>query len=335
MSRTLQILAGVALAATLATGLWRARTSAPDDRTGPSADIGPTPATTTGTTASIDAIAGPHSDPAATGSLRGTEVDGEVRFGADGKPVADAGLRRLFDYHLALMGETDLTSIRALLRRRLSAHHDAGRVEMLIAWFDRYVAYQSALSRSPSTRDADPARRLAETMRLRREILGEAMATGFFAEEEALARLGLRRREIAADPTMSDARKREALAALDRDAGYDARIAAELPEFAARQAEAIERRGATPAQRDAERRALWGDDAARRLAALDAEQADWNARVRRYAEARGRIDQDPRLDAAGRSQAAADLRSRLFTPQEQRRITSLEAIGRLDAALSQ
>lgn len=334
MSRTAKIVVGVALAATLATGLWRARIPESEVRTGPLADSGRTQASpTTGTAPAIDPVAG--GDPATTGSLRGTEVDGEVRFGADGKPVADAGLRRLFDYHLALVGETDPAGIRALLRRHLSARHDAGRVDMLIAWFDRYVAYQSALSRSPSARDPDPARRLAETMRLRREILGEAMATGFFAEEEALARLGLRRREIAADPTMSDARKRDALTALDREAGYDARSAAELPAFAARQAEDIERRGSTPAQRDAERRALWGDDAARRLAALDAEQADWNARVRRYAEARARIDRDPRLDASGRSQAAAELRSRLFTPQEQRRIASLEAIGRLDATLSQ
>jgi lipase chaperone LimK len=336
--RALAIAVGAALLATLAGVAWRAGTSAhdaehatehavesADARTGPGTDASP----------SADAVADRALDPVTAGSLRGTEVDGEVRFAADGTPIPDAGLRRLFDYHLALMGETDLSGIRALLARHVTARHGALRADRVMAVFERYVAYQTALSQSSLDRERDPARRLDGMMRLRREILGETMASGFFGEEEALARLGLERRRIAADATMSEASRQEALAALDREAGYGGRTASDLPALAADQARDLAQRGLSPAQRDAERRVLWGEEAARRLAALDAEQADWDARVRRYADARARIDRDPRLDADARARAIVALRARSFSPREQRRIASLEAIGRLDAALSQ
>lgn len=330
MKHKAAIAGAVALATALALGLcWRGAAS------GGAADAASTAtpgaqetaaAAPTATTAGVD--------PLLTGSLRGTEVDGEVRFDDAGLPVADAGLRRFFDYHLSLIGELDIAGIRARLRQTLAARFDPARIERVMAYFDRYVAYQEALARAAIGNDPDPARRLDAAKRLRREVLGEAMAEGFFAEEEALAELSLRRMRIAADPALGADAKREALRALDEEAGYDARAAAELAQLAAEQAADIERRKLTPAQRDAERAALWGPEAAQRLAALDAEQANWDARVRDYAAARARIDRDPRLDAAARAQAVARLRAQMFAPNEQRRIASLEAVGQLEATLS-
>lgn len=324
---------GVALVATLAAGVWWASTPTPTADAAP-AGTGVEASTPRAADAARGAGIDPSADPTKTGSLRGTEVDGEVRFGADGSVIPDAGLRRLFDYHLSMMGETDLAGVRSLLRAYLQSRFHAARTERVLAAFERYVAYQRALMDAPGAKSADPAVRLAEAKRLRRSLLGEAMSDGFFAEEEALAELSLRRREIAADPELDAARKRALLDALDRESGYETRTAAELPELAARQAEDIERRGLTPAQRHAERTALWGQEAAERLAALDAQQADWDARVLRYAEARNRILQDTRLDAAQRNANIAALRGRMFTAPEQRRIASLEEIGELQATLS-
>ena len=327
---------GVALAAALAAGVWWASTSTPTD--GRDSAGAPRDASAGG---GARAASGPGAegaeaaaDPLKTGSLRGTEVDGEVRFAADGSLIPDAGLRRLFDYFLGTMGETDLAGVRELLRRHLLSRFDPAQTERVLAAFERYVAYQRALMDAPGARSDDPAVRLAEARRLRRSLLGEAMAEGFFAEEEALAELSLKRRDIAADPELSAERKRALLDALDREAGYAARSDAETAELAARQAEDLERRSLTPAQRHAERSALWGEAAAERLAALDAEQADWDARVLRYIEARDRILQDPRRAAAQRSLDIAALRARMFTTPEQRRIASLEDIGQLQAALS-
>ncbi len=324
---------GVALAAALAAGLWWVSRSTP---TGGEASA------TARTDASVQSDAGTApgtgrdaaANPLKVGSLRGTEVDGEVRFAADGSVIPDAGLRRLFDYFLSTMGETDAAGVRGLLRTYLQSRFDVTRTERVLAVFDRYVAYQRALMDAPGARSSDPAVRFAEARRLRRSLLGEAMAEGFFAEEEALAELSLKRRDIVADPALSAERKRELLDALDREAGYDARADAEVADLAARQAEDIERRGLNAAQRQAERSALWGPEAAQRLAALDAQQADWDARVLRYIEARNRLLQDARLAPAQRTQEIAALRARMFTAPEQRRIAALEEIGQLQAALS-
>ena len=324
---------GVALAAALAAGLWWVSRSTPTGSEAPA---------TARTDASVQSDAGTApgtgsdaaKNPLKVGSLRGTEVDGEVRFAADGSVIPDAGLRRLFDYFLSTMGETDPAGVRGLLRTYLQSRFDVTRTERVLAVFDRYVAYQRALMDAPGARSSDPAVRFAEARRLRRSLLGEAMAEGFFAEEEALAELSLKRRDIVADPALSAERKRALLDALDREAGYEARADAEVADLAARQAEDIERRGLDAAQRQAERSALWGPEAAERLAALDAQQADWDARVLRYIEARNRLLQDTRLAPAQRAQQIAALRARMFTAPEQRRIAALEEIGQLQAALS-
>lgn len=333
MSRAFLRAAGVVvLTTTLAGGVWWWTASAPSAARHASSAAGTDAALRDGTAvdAATDA-AQAAADPLATSSLRGTAVDGEVRFDASGALVLDVGLRRFFDYHLSLIGEWDLSKIREQLQRTLLARFDAARAGTVLDHFDRYTAYLQALSDSGIAEEADPARRLSAVRKLRHDRLGEAMAEGFFAAEDALAALTLERMRIAGDARMSAEDKREALAALDREAGYDARESAGLAE----QAESIERRALPAAQRDAERTARWGADAAQRLAALDAERAAWDARVRRYAEARARIDADPRLDPQGRAQAIAALRARMFTSTEQRRIASLEAIGQLGATLSQ
>ncbi|MCC7250156.1 MAG: hypothetical protein IT473_16155 [Lysobacter sp.] len=326
------ILGAAALAAAIAAGLWWWRST-------PVASpvVGQARATVAASHEQMteqSAAAQHAADPLRSGSLRGTEVDGDVHFDERGAPIPDADLRRLFDYHLSLIGEQSLDTIRAALRRTLSARWDVARVERVMALFERYLSYREALAQSHIADDPDSARRLAEAKRLRRQTLGESMANGFFAEEEALAELTLRRVRIASDADLDSQRKREALRALDATANYDARAAADLPEVAAAQAAELEHRQLSPAQRSAERSALWGPEAAQRLATLDAEQAEWDARVRRYADARARIAADPRLNPQARTQAIARLRAQLFAPNEQRRIASLEAVGQLEAALS-
>ena len=332
MSRTFYRTAGAAvLTAALAGGLWWWTAAAPSAAgKAASANKDSEPGADVRTEASPD-TAQAAADPLATSSLRGTAVDGDVRFDARGALVLDAELRRFFDYHLSLIGEWSLSKIRDRMRQTLLARFDPVRTETVLAHFDRYTGYLQALSDSRIGDEPDPARRLDAVRRLRHDRLGPEMSEGFFAEEDALAALTLQRMRIAGDPDMSAERKREALDALDRDAGYAARESAGLAE----QAERLERSGLAPAERDAERTARWGADAAQRLAALDAERAAWDARVRRYADARARIDADARLDPQGRARAIAILRGRMFSAEEQRRIASLEAIGQLEATLSQ
>lgn len=264
-----------------------------------------------------------------TSSLRGTEVDGGVSFDANGRVVLESGLRRLFDYYLSLIGERDPSQIRQLLADHLLGRYDAHQAQSVLVYFDRYVAYQQRLAETQIGGAVDPQERLAKAMALRRELLGDEMATAFFAEEEALAVLTLKRMAIASDASLTADRKSELLAELDRGAGHTARADADAASAVADQERRFEQRHASASERAAEREALWGKPAAKRLARLDEERARWDARIEQYLFARSRIDADRSLSPAARAQALATLRARHFDAAEQRRVASLEAIGQL------
>lgn len=331
MTRTRAVGIGAAVLCIAASALtWQATTRArlPVDAAGAQIEAGS--AVNASTVSSADAAT-----PAASGfamdasSLRGTETDGGVSLDANGNVVLDLRLRRLFDYYLSLIGERDRAQIRQLLDAYLLDRHGPQHAATVLAYFDRYAAYLQLLADAQLARSSDPQERLDRVSALRRQALGDAMAAAFFAEEEALAALTLKRMKIAADDRLSPERKSELLADLDLAAGFSARTEADTASDVADQNRSFELQRSTPQQRAAEREALWGKEAAQRLAELDASRARWDARIDAYLSARSRIDADRTLSAAARAQAVATLRAQHFDAIEQRRIASLEAVGQL------
>ena len=271
-------------------------------------------------------------DPRAETSLRGASWDGAVRLDGDGRVIPDLGLRRRFDHALALTGELTLPLIREALAGSLAGEVEPRAVIDAMALFDRYIAYLTAVDGDADARAADPNRRLMALIRLRREHLGEAMAAGFFADEERLARHGIERRQITADVALDEGERRRRLEAVDaslpsalREARADALAAGDL---AALDSE-MQRRDADAASRHRERAARFGEAAAQRLALLDAQRADWDARVAAYVRERERLRLDMRQADATQQAAFAQLRARHFDEAGQRRIASLEAAGAL------
>lgn len=264
-------------------------------------------------------------------SLRGTEVDGGVSFDANGDVLPDTALRRLFDYYLSLVGERHPAQIRELLKDHLLSRYGLQRAQSVLSYFDRYVGFLQRLAESKIGQSIDPHDRLAKVWALRREMLGDEMASAFFSEEEALAAFTLERMVIAADSHLTKAQKSQRLADLDRSSGHTARAEADIASIVADQDSRLDRANASVDRRAAERETLWGKEAAGRLAQLDEQRAQWDARIEQYLLVRSRIDADRSLSAAARAQALAALRAERFDAAEQRRIASLEAIGQLKA----
>jgi len=262
-------------------------------------------------------------------SLRGTEVDGGVLFNAQGQVVIDPGMRRLFDYYLSLIGERDLIQIRALLKDHLLGKYGPANTDSVLQYFDRYTDYLDALTRLKLGAISSPEERLQQVTALRNRMLGEEMAAAFFADEEALAALTLKRMAIANDKNLTADQKARLLAELDASENYSARTEADTAALITEQTLQLDASNLTEAQRSAEREALWGKEAAGRLAQLDQERARWDTRIEQYLLARSRIDANRCLSAAARAQAIAELRAQQFNAAEQRRIASLEAIGQL------
>lgn len=262
-------------------------------------------------------------------SLRGTEIDGAVSLDGNGRVILDIGLRRLFDYYLSLMGERDLIQIRALLKTYLLTQYSAANTDSALLYFDRYTDYLSALTDLKIGNIAKPEDRLQKVTALRKKILGEEMALAFFADEEALAALTLKRMSIAEDKSLSADEKAGLLAELDANENYSARTEADTAALISEQTRQLDALKLNDKERKADREALWGKEAAGRLAQLDQQRSQWDARIEQYLLARSRIDANRSLSAAARDQAIAALRAQQFNDAEQRRIASLEAIGQL------
>ncbi|MGH8050769.1 MAG: lipase secretion chaperone [Arenimonas sp.] len=262
-------------------------------------------------------------------SLRGTEVDGGILLNANGEVVLDPGMRRLFDYYLSLIGERDLIQIRVLLKEHLLGNYGAVNAEIVLQYFDRYTDYLNALTNLKIGNTVKPEERLKQVTVLRQKMLGEEMVTAFFADEEALAALTLKRMAIANDKNRSADEKTKMLAELDAAENYSARTEADTAALITEQTRQLDASHLTEAQRAAERETLWGKEAAERLAQLDLERARWDARIEQYLLARSRIDANRSLSVTARAQAIAALRAQQFNAVEQRRIASLEAIGQL------
>lgn len=268
-----------------------------------------------------------RTDVLATTSLRGTEVDGAVSW-TDATLLPDRELRRAFDYWLGLSGELTRDEIRALVAQWLATTAPALVAQRALELFDRYLGLREAIARLDA--DEPLADRLARLHALRVEWLGREAAAAFFADEERDASLALERRRIATDRALSAAERGERIAALDAALGGPERVAREAdaePWLAEAQTRELDAGGADAATRAQERSALFGHEAALRLAELDAERADFERRVGEYVRARDLL---VATTPASAQQAAIDaLRASRFPPHEARRVASLEAVGAL------
>lgn len=261
-------------------------------------------------------------------SLRGTQPDGGVRFRGNGELIADAELRRHFDWYLAAMGEQDLQAIRARLARDSALLMNPAQVAAVLAWFDRYVAYQRASTRLAGISDLQE--RLDAVRALRKQMLGETAAQGFFGEEEDEAMRVIALKQAQADPSLSPAQRESLQRELEaRSPGYaEARRESELREQLGELDAALDRQGASATERHAERSALLGTEAADRFAELDRTRADWNARLQSYAQQRAALQTRSGLSDMQRQAESRRLLA-AFTPAEQRRIVALMETGEL------
>lgn len=268
----------------------------------------------------------------ATSSLREAGIDGEVRLDESGRVVADLPQRRLFDQLMSLAGELDPASIRRLLADLVAGRHGESVAREVLAIYDRYVDYLAAVGQARLAAIADLRERHDRIRALRRQWLGEDLAAAFFATDEALAEHTLARIAIARDPTLDADARTARLAALDAGAPAairEARRDAVLADLLAEQQRQFDQLAIDPATRQTERAALFGPEAAARLAAVDAAEAEWQRRLADYARAAASIRADPALDAAARATALDAELARRFDEAAQRRVRSLEAVGLL------
>lgn len=266
------------------------------------------------------------------GSLRGTTPDGDVHLGFGGHLQPDLALRRLFDYYLAMIGETSLDGIHQLLRADLQRRQiDPPASDEVMQAFVRYATYQQALAVSNRQQSGiDLAKHIAQIDALREQYLGPALAAAFYGEQRVAEQQQLKRLAILNDPTLDAEQRAQALQQLDNSLPAGLRVEQAQVNTAAdvqAQTAQLDVSKATPAQRFEARAAQWGPDAAERLQALDQQRAQWQSRLDSYTQQRAAILNDSSLAPAQRDAALQSLLQQSFQSGEQQQVLAMQQAG--------
>ncbi|MTW13703.1 lipase chaperone [Pseudoduganella eburnea] len=314
---TARVLWGMLLAALLAFALWAAGAG------------GPAPQGPVGGAAPRQQL--PASPPAPfVPSMAGTQPDGRVQATGDNLRI-DAELRHLFDYYLSALGETELPAIRAGIEQELSRRLQPAAAAQARRLLGQYLAYKRALSEVADGRrgpgEAAPRAALAAAARgrllamqsVRQRYFTPAESAGLFGDSDARDQDAVARLEAMDDKTLTPAQRQERLAEADRRLPPELREEREAPLRVLKLEQQVASARAAGASEDdiyRLRASAIDPQAAGRLAQLDQEQAEWQRRIAAYRAAS--------VNLAGNQAAIQQLRDRLFTPGEQKRLGAYE-----------
>ncbi|PVY58085.1 MULTISPECIES: lipase secretion chaperone [unclassified Simplicispira] len=234
-------------------------------------------------------------------------------------PLLTPGLRYALEALLMAAGEmSDPQRLKQRLEALVGQHFPPELATRALALAHRYVDYRVALGqlRPPSDQTDPQALRtvMAERQRVRLQYFDGDEFDALFAQDLALDEYMLARLEIERNSALTPEQKRSALQ--EAEQGLDPALRAQRAEAVAhegvaQQTAAFNAQGVDERTRHAQRSAEYGPEAAQRLAQLDREQGDWNARLDQYQQAMASTQDPTRL---------APLRSRLFSPEEQLRV---------------
>lgn len=267
-------------------------------------------------------------------SLQGTYPDGQLSSDAAEALVADAELRRLFDYYLASIGEKSVAEIRAEIERELERRLQpaaAAEAKRLLA---RYLDYKRALvAVEKDSRMAGgglPAIRLrfAAMQETRSRFFSAAESTAMFGFDDAYDLDALTRLELSQDPNLSEQQKQEKLAALDAALPTALREAKEAPLQVVKLEQAAQKmrnEGASDDDVYRMRAAALSPEAAARLAEVDQDEAAWQHRIGAYLAERNRLVQaNGNLPWQDQQALLQQLRQARFDAGEQKRLAAYE-----------
>jgi lipase chaperone LimK len=279
----------------------------------------------------VDAAPAADPRPAPPSSLVGTTPDGAATAAADQSLVLDPALIRLFDYYLTTVGERPLDAIRAQVWHDLDGRLGPLAARQAKDVFDRYLRFKTALKdQRPSRSTGSSVDMLRDGLRrmqaLRATVFSDAESQSLFGPQDAEATAALSRMAIEQEASLTDAQRRERLAALDARLPASVRADREAPLLVTRLDEAAQKLRADGGSEDdvyRMRAAATSPAAANRLADLDRDEAAWKARIATYQSQRAAVLAAPGGEAE-RAAAMSELRERLFTAEEQRRLAAYE-----------
>ena len=261
----------------------------------------------------------PGDSPLHARTTAGKSVDG----GAD--PLLQPGLRDALEALLHAAGDAaDPDALKQRLEGLVGQHFPPELATRALALAHRYVDYRVALGQLRAPADLSDPRTLRNALEARQKVRLQYFDSdefdALFAQEMTLDQSMLARLEIERNNQLTPEQKRRALQAAEEmldPAQRALRAEAVVHVGVAQQTAAFNAQGIDESTRHALRSAQHGEEAAQRLARLDQEERDWNARLDQYQQARSSTQDAARL---------RQLRGQLFSPEEQLRIEGALAL---------
>ncbi|MFP5485670.1 MAG: lipase secretion chaperone [Gammaproteobacteria bacterium] len=261
-----------------------------------------------------------------------TSAGKSVDSGAD--PLLQPGLRDALEALLHAAGDAaDPDALKQRLEGLVGQHFPPELATRALALAHRYVDYRVALGQLRAPADLSDPRTLRNALEARQKVRLQYFDSdefdALFAQEMTLDQSMLARLEIERNNQLTPEQKRRALQAAEEmldPAQRALRAEAVVHVGVAQQTAAFNAQGIDDSTRHALRSAQHGTEAAQRLAQLDQEERDWNARLDQYQQARSSTQDATRLQ---------QLRGQLFSPEEQLRIEGALALRAQPATAAQ
>lgn len=253
-------------------------------------------------------------------TFMGTTPDGVLASQGQDLVLSPELIRR-FEYHLTAVGERSLTQIRQAIVKDIALELNAKGQQEALRILDAYLKFKTALGsvnqpKMTEISGAALARHFKSIRDLRALYFQPSEITALFGNVDEYDDYTAKKLAIVQNQSLSPADREAQLEYLKNTLSAQSRAHVEQPvvhlTLAAKEEQARQQ-GATPAEIQQIRSHMVGADAAKRLEALDREEAAWKARIKQYQEAR-----------ATSPGSAQQLKNNLFTPQEQLRLAAYE-----------
>lgn len=255
-----------------------------------------------------------------TRSFAGTSPDGQLA--TSGRDlVLSPDLIKRFEYHLTAVGEKTQAQIKAAIIQDIAAElNERGQKEALRI-LDAYLKFKTALGSVTQPKlgeisGASLAQHFKSVRYLRAQYFQPNEVQALFGNSDEYDDYTAKKLAITQNSGLSSTEREAQLQRLKDTLSPENRANVEQPVIhltLAAKEEAARREGASPEAIQQIRTNLVGADAAKRLAALDQEEAAWKTRIQQYKEA---LAADPTR--------AQQLKGTLFTPKEQLRLAAYE-----------
>lgn len=270
-------------------------------------------------------------------SLKGTEVDGELEVDENGNLKITTGVRQVFDYFLATIGEEPLDTIvariRAYIRHKLPPTA-AMQAERLL---DSYIGYKQGIKNIPQAPITTPdkidieavRRQMQQVQALRSQFFTPDVIEAFFGDEDAYDRYTLSKLEISQNARLTPDQKIQQLATAEQQLPQNLRDSLKI----INQYNDLEsathdwkKRGGNATELRQIRERIVGVEATNRLENLDREETAWDGRMNAWYSERDAILNNKSLSEQDRQQELSKARSGRFSEQERLRVETLERI---------